>query len=104
MEVLNLTKITIAWEMFESGIPKSRIASKLEVNRETIHLWIKGIKKTGLLEFLDIYVGARKGERRKRKIDGLLKSRIYRLREENRDCCGQKIKEFLSDEYGIKLW
>lgn len=36
-------------------------------------------------------------------MDGLLKSRIYRLREENRDCCGQKIKEFLFDEYGIEL-
>lgn len=103
MEVNKLTKITIAWELYEQGVPKSHIASQLEVSRETIHIWIKGIQNLGLLEFLDAYISAKKGERAKRKTDGLLKSRIYKLREENRDCCGQKIKEFLFDEYEIEL-
>ncbi|MBU1000410.1 hypothetical protein KKE78_03400 [Patescibacteria group bacterium] len=101
--MLNLTKITMAWELYESGIPKAHIADRLKVNRETIHLWIKNIQKYGLLEFLERYSNAKKGEGSKRKLDGLLKSRVYRLREENRDCCGQKIKEFLSDEFGISL-
>src|SRR3989344_587317 len=103
MDVLNLTKITIAWEMFESGVPKAHIASKLEINRETIHIWIKEITEVGLLEFLDQYIQAKKGKRSRRKIDGLLKVRIYKLREKYRDCCGQKIREFLFDEYGITL-
>lgn len=103
MEVLNLTKITIAWELFEQGVPKAHIAKQLALNRETIHLWICRIQRESLLVFLESYTNSKKGERLKRKIDGLLKSRVYRLREENRDCCGQKIKEFLSDEYGIKL-
>ena len=103
MDVLNLTKITIAWEMFAAGIPKAHIASKLGINRETVHIWIKEIIEVGLLEFLDQYTQAKKGKRSKRKIDGLLKSRIYRLREDYRDCCGQKIKEFLFDDYGITL-
>ena len=103
MDVLNLTKITIAWEMFESGVAKAHIASQLGVNRETVHLWIKEITEVGLLEFLNQYTRAKKGERVKRKIDGLLKSRIYRLREDYRQCCGQKIREFLSEEYGIEL-
>ena len=103
MEVNQLTKITLAWELFEQAVPKAHIANQLAVARETIHIWIKGIQELGLLEFLEQYSDAKKGERRKRKIDGLLKSRVYRLREENRDCCGQKIKEFLSDEYGIEL-
>lgn len=103
MDVLNLTKITIAWELYESGVPKVHIADKLKINRETIHLWVKNIEEYGLLEFLERYSNAKKGERSKRKLDGLLKSRVYRLREENRDCCGQKIKEFLSDEYGTSL-
>ncbi len=103
MEVLNLTKITIAWELFEQGIPKAHIAKQLELNRETIHLWIGGIQRVGLLAFLESYTNARKGERLKRKIDGFLKIRIYTLRETNRDCCGQKIQKFLSDDYGIKL-
>ena len=103
MDVLNLTKITIAWELYGSGVPKAHIASKLQVNRETIHLWVSGIQEVGLLEFLEGYANAKKGGRSKRKLDGLLKSRVYRLREENRDCCGQKIREFLSGEYGITL-
>lgn len=98
-----LTKITLAWELFKSGVPKAHIASQLQLNRETVHLWITGIKESGLIEFLEQYINAKKGTRIKRKANGLLKSRIYKLREENRDCCGQKIKQFLSDDYGIKL-
>src|SRR3989344_6446397 len=103
MEVNQLTKITIAWELFEQEVPKTHIAEKLAVNRDTIHLWLKGIQQIGLLEFLEQYVHAKKGERKKRKTDGLLKARIYHLREDNRECCGQKIKEFLLSEYDISL-
>lgn len=98
-----LTKITIAWELFEQAVPKSHIAKKLGVSRETVHIWIKEIQAVGLIQFLEDYTGAKKGERAKRKADGLLKARIYRLREENRDCCGQKIKEFLEDDYGVEV-
>lgn len=103
MDVLNLTKITLAWELYEQGVTKSHIASRLYVNRETVHLWIKGIQEFGLIEFLERYTHAKCGERAKRKTDGLLKTRIYRLRDENRNCCGQKIREFLADDYGISL-
>ena len=103
MEVNQLTKITMAWELFEQGVPQTHIAEKLGVNRDTIRLWLKDVQAIGLLEFLEQYACAKKGPRRKRKIDGLLKTRIYRLREDNRDCCGQKIREFLVDEYGITL-
>ncbi len=91
MDVLNITKITIAWEMHGSGIPKAHIASQLGINRETVHIWIKEIAEVGLLEFLDQYPQAKKGERSKRKIDGLLKVRIYKLRDKYRDCCGQTV-------------
>lgn len=98
-----LTKITLAWELFENEIPKAHIASQLQVNRETVHLWIKSIQDVGLIQFLEDYTHAKKGQRAKRKIDGLLKKRVYKLREENRDCCGQQIKEFLEGDYGIEL-
>lgn len=98
-----LTKITIAWELYENGVSKVHIANQLQVNRETVRIWIKSIQEVGLLQFLEDYTQAKKGERAKRKTDGLLKARIYRLREDNRDCCGQKIQDFLLNEYGIKL-
>ncbi len=103
MEVDQITKITLAWELFCSDVPKAHIASQLEVSRETIHIWLGNIQRYGLLDFLEQYSQAKKGSRVKRKADGLLKSKIFRLREENRDCCGQKIRQFLFDEYGIRL-
>lgn len=105
MDMNQLTKVSLAWELYEQQVPKSHIAQRLSVHRETIHLWISGVEnhEGGLLGFLEDYLVAKKGERRKRRVDGLLKSRVWRLREDNRDCCGQKIKEFLEDEYGIAL-
>lgn len=50
-----ITKITLAWELFEQEVPKSHIAQKLLVHRETIGLWVKGIQNnpTGLSGFID---------------------------------------------------
>jgi len=104
-EVKQTTKIMYAWELFEQGVPKGHIAHQLEVNRETIRIWIRGIENhpQGVLGFLEQYLVAKKGQRAKRKVDGLLKAQIYRLREENRQCCGQKIQEYLQQEYEIHL-
>jgi len=100
-----LTKISLAWELFEEGTPKKHIAQNLGVNRETVHLWLSGIgsHKNGLLGFLDDYANSKKGERAKRKLDGLLKNQIWRIRDKNRDCCGQKVREYLYRESGISL-
>lgn len=105
MEVQQITKIGLAWELYEAGVTKSHIATQLGINRETAHLWICGILShpERLMGFLDSYKQAKKGERTKRKIDGLLKTRIFKLRERNRDCCGQKIQEYLWNEYKIHL-
>lgn len=100
-----MTKIILVLELFEQGVPKSHIAQQVGVHRETVGEWIKGIMhhENGLLGFLEDYERAKKGERKKRKVSGLLKARIYRLREDNRQCCGQKIKEYLFAEYGVQL-
>lgn len=54
-------------------------------------------------EYIDYYLMAKKGERSKRRIDGLLKKRVWSIRKENKDCCGQKIQYFLEQDYSIKL-
>lgn len=38
MEMKQITKITLAWELFEQQIPKTHIAKKVDVHRETIGL------------------------------------------------------------------
>ena len=100
-----ITKIALVWDLFSEGMNKSHIAKELFVNRETVRIWISAIQNNplGLPGFTDNYLSAKKGERTKRKIDGLLKERICLLREDNRDCCGQKIKKYLKDEYGTEL-
>lgn len=105
VEVIQTTKIVLAWELFEQGVPKGHIAEKLDVHRETVREWIRGVSThpQGLLGFLEKYRGAKRGERTKRKVDGLLKSRIFKLRDDNNDCCGQKIAYYLQRDYGISL-
>lgn len=106
MSIMNqITKITLAWELYEQEVPKTHIAQRVAVHRETVHLWVKGIENhpLGLLGFLENYLKAKKGPRAKRKLDGLLKKRIYQLRDNHRDCCGQKIKKYLKQDYGVDL-
>src|SRR3989344_1364458 len=104
MDMKQLTKIMLAWELAEEGILRLHIAERLEIGRATLYRWLDGIAEAGSLHgFLDIYVNAKKGERAKRKVDGLLKHHIWKIREENRDCCGQKIQYFLKKEYDIDL-
>lgn len=103
MDVLNQTKITLAWELYGAGLPKSHIASKLRVGRETVHLWIKNIQLLGLIEFLDLYNKAKKVSRVKRQVNMLHKVWVWEIREREMECCGQKIQYFLEKEHGIKL-
>lgn len=99
----NTTKITLAWELYETGIPKTHIADRLGVNRDTVRLWTRDIEELGLIEFLDSYIQAKKGPRPKRQIDPILKRRIWEIREREMDCCGQKIQYFLKKEHGISI-
>jgi len=103
MDMQNITKITLAWELYGAGILKKDIASRLEVNRDTIRLWLKGVREDGLLVFLDHYQKAKKGPREGRQVDPILKRRVWEIREREMDCCGQKIAYFLKKEYNTSI-
>lgn len=103
MDVLNKTKIVLCKELLDSGVAKTHIADKLEVNRDTIRLWCKGIEEFGLALFLDKYDLAKKGPRVKRQVDPKIKLKVWEIRERETDCCGQKIRYFLDKEFGISL-
>lgn len=97
-----MTQIALVWELFRNHTPQIYIAESVGVHRETVSIWVSRIQKNpeGLNGFLDEYMNAKKGERKKRKIDGLLKAKIYRIREDNKDCCGEKVKEYIFRESG----
>jgi len=104
MSVRQTSKIVLAWDLLGQTVPKGRVAEHVGVNRRTIIRWNQGILKAqGIENFLDLYLTAKKGEREKRKVDPILKRRIWRIREENNNCCGQKIKYFLEEDYNINL-
>lgn len=97
-----LAQIAFVWELYRNHTPIILIAESVGMHRETVGIWISRIRKNpeGLTGFIEEYISAKKGERKKRKIDGFLKARIYRIREENKDCCGEKIKEYIFRESG----
>jgi len=103
MDMQNSTLITLCWELHEQGMPKSHIAERLGKHRETIHIWIENIKQQGLLPFMDKYEQAKKGERKRRQVDPIIKRFVWKIREREFHCCGQKIQYFLELEYGIHL-
>lgn len=103
MDMQNISLITLAWELYRSNIPQLQIARDIHKNRDTIHLWIKGIKLYGLMEFLDLYEQAKKGRRTPRKASSLVKRYIWNIREREENCCGQKIQYFLEREHHLHL-
>lgn len=99
-----MLKITLAWELLEQGVPKSHIAKHLGVHRRTVIRWEQAIQQQGGLQvFLEQSQRAKKGPREKRKLDALLKRRIWAIREKHHQCCGQKIQYFLKKDYGIQV-
>ena len=99
-----MTKIILAYELLEETVSKSHIAKHLGVSRRTIIRWSKAIEEHGSLDaFLTYYHQAKKGSRQKRKIDAILKRRIWALREKHHQCCGQKIQYFLQKKYDMQV-
>ena len=99
-----MTKIILAYELLKEGVSKSHIAKHLGVSRRTIIRWSQAIEEQGSFEaFLEHHQQAKKGPRRKRKTDAILKRRVWALREKHYQCCGQKIQYFLQKEYGMQV-
>lgn len=100
----NITKITLAWELTLGGVRQKSIAEQIGVDRTTVYRWIRGIEEVGeVSRYIERYLSAKKGERQKRKVEEVVKQRVWWMRKRYRGCCGQKIGYFLEKEYGIQL-
>lgn len=95
----SITKIRICWSLYQNGISPEEIHKQLNKNRATTYRWIKGIKLKGINKFIRDYKKAKKGRRQPRKTNTITKIHIYKIREEKRKCCGEKIQFFLKQDY-----
>lgn len=103
MDMHNITKITLAWELHEQGVTQKNIAAQLHIHRDTLRVWFGGIMQYGLLPFLDQYLNAKKGPRKGRQIDPMVKRYVWEIRELEMDCCGEKIQYYLERDRHIHL-
>jgi len=98
-----ISKITIACDLFNSGASISHIALSLNIHRETVGIWISQIQIYGLNKFIDIYLNAKKCPRPNRQTHGSIKNLVWNIRERERHCCGQKIQYFLNLEHNVNI-
>jgi transposase InsO family protein len=99
-----MTKIVLAHELLEHGLSQGKVAERLQVSRRTVIRWTQGAKRHGSLQaFLEYYQQSKSGPRLRPKRDAVLKRRIWALRDKYRQCCGQKLRYFLQQEYGMQV-
>jgi transposase InsO family protein len=97
-----ITPIHVCWQLYNSGVSPEEIPAKIGKHRATVYRWIKGINEQGFSCFLEDYQNAKKG-RRNRSVTPYIKAKVFEVRKEYKNCCGQKIKYILKRDYNISL-
>lgn len=98
----NEIQVEIAWHLWRSKVKPCKIAKKLGIDRATVYRWIKDFKHLGLKRTLQRRKTC-KARTQPRKITGIVKNRIHRIREEYHDCCGEKIRYYYKKKYGHNI-
>jgi len=99
----SITKIRICYSLYKNGVSPEKIPKQIGLHRATVYRWLAGIKEIGLGRFIQDYKNAKKGRRRPSKTDPVVKLHVYRIRKQYHNCCGEKIKYFLKQEYNETL-
>lgn len=99
----SITKIRICNSLVSNLVSPEEIPKQLGVHRSTVYRWIKKIGMKGINKFVKDYSAAKKGRKQPRKTDPLTKIRIFKIRQEYHNCCGEKIKYILNKEYHKKI-
>lgn len=96
----NITKIKICYSLWQSGVSPEEIPAELGVHRATVYRWIKGFRLGGKVSFIRKYKLAKRGRKQPRKTHGFIKARVCRIRQEYKNCCGEKIVYIMRRDYG----
>lgn len=99
----SITKIEVCYSLWRNNISPEEIYGQIGIHRATVYRWIRGFKSKGIKQFLRDYKQAKKARKKPRKKDAFTRVRVYKVREEYKQCCGEKIRYILAREYGIKI-
>ena len=99
----SITKIKLCWSLYQNNISPEIIPEQLGIHRATVYRWLRGIKLKGINKFIKDYKNSKKGRRKSKKTDILVKLKVYQIRQEKRRCCGEKIKYFLKENHNINI-
>lgn len=99
----SIIKIEICKSLLVNGISPEDIPEQLNIHRSTVYRWKKKLNQIGINEFKRRYRLAKTGCRQPRKTNPITKCRIYAIREEYHNCCGEKIRYILNRDYGTKI-
>lgn len=95
----NKNIIETAWNMWKVCIKPNDISTQLCIDRATIYRWINDFKYLGLERTLQKRSTC-KSRIQPRKINQVVKNRIYKIRIDKHNCCGEKIRYYYTKEYG----
>lgn len=98
--MVTVSLVELAWELHRVGVSPDEIARRTGKHRATVYRWLAGIRLYGIRRYLEKYRTAKKGRRQRRKTDPIIKDRIYRIRGEFHQCCGEKIRYWMLKRYG----
>lgn len=99
----SITKIHICYSLWQQGISPENMPQELNVHRATVYRWIWGFEHRGLRAFIHRYKNAKKGRRSPRKTNPVIKAKVFTVRREYKECCGEKIQFILKRDYGITV-
>lgn len=99
----SITKIEICRSLLVNGVSPEKIPAQLGIHRATVYRWKRKIDRMGIRWFIRKYRLAKKGRRRPNKTASITKMRVFKIRDDYRKCCGEKIKYILEKEYGERL-
>lgn len=99
----SVSLVELAYELHKVGTSPRLIASRIGRHRATVYRWLRGIGRKGIRKFLRTYLTAKKGRRQPRKTLGLIKLRIYAIRERFHHCCGEKVRYWMERLHGIRI-
>lgn len=98
----NLEIVTLAWHLWKNNVTSKEIAKQLNLHKATVCRWIVDFRYIGLNRTLQKRKGS-KARKQPRKINQIVKNRIYKIRKEKHDCCGEKIRYYYQKEFKMDI-